>query len=328
MVDAGADVAVTARLLREPTPPPNQRCTRDVQCVPQLASPPTYPFPHPFERCDPNPLGETGHLSARETTQRRADDPDVCCYVSFDQCQGRRATVRPVLGRPLRDVFGAFILAQTVRRAAWSQDVIARPDAVREAWWSACGAAEHASIAEFARLTLVLLALGAPSDLVRDAQRAAIDEIDHARVCFTLASRYAGHAVGPGVLAVARGTLDSSLRALAENTLRDGCYGETAGALVLRSVARESDPETAPIVDRMADDEERHANLAWRILRFCMEMDPRSTVEVTRKFLSTLGDDALAEEVVVPCASQLISAFERTTHASDCVLGGWVRSHS
>jgi hypothetical protein len=221
----------------------------------------------------------------------------------------------------MRDMIGAAILAPTVRRAAWSQDVIACPDAARAAWWLACGAAEHASIAEFARLTLVLLALGAPSDLLRDAHCAAIDEIDHARVCFTLASRYSGHAVGPGLLDVTRGSLDSSVRSLAESTLRDGCYGETAGALGLRAVARGSDPETAALVERMADDEERHAHLAWRILRFCMEIDPRSTIEVTQQFLSTLGDDALAEEVVVPCASELINVFERTTHAGGCGLG-------
>jgi hypothetical protein len=45
------------------------------------------------------------------------------------------------------------------------------------AQWAADGAAEHASIASFARATLQLMALGAPAGLLADTQRAAADEV-------------------------------------------------------------------------------------------------------------------------------------------------------
>jgi hypothetical protein len=61
---------------------------------------------------------------------------------------------------------------------------------------------EHASVASFARFVLELLALGAPAELVHFAQRALGDEIDHARRCFSLASRYAQEPLGPAALQV------------------------------------------------------------------------------------------------------------------------------
>jgi hypothetical protein len=40
------------------------------------------------------------------------------------------------------------------------------------------------------------MALGAPADMIADAERAARDEIDHAQRCFALAARYRGDAPG------------------------------------------------------------------------------------------------------------------------------------
>ena len=48
--------------------------------------------------------------------------------------------------------------------------------------WLADALLEHASIASFAQTTLKLLALGAPSDLIADSQRAALDEVEHAKI--------------------------------------------------------------------------------------------------------------------------------------------------
>jgi hypothetical protein len=45
------------------------------------------------------------------------------------------------------------------------------------AQWATDGAAEHASIASFARVTLQLMALGAPAGLLADTQRGAADEV-------------------------------------------------------------------------------------------------------------------------------------------------------
>jgi hypothetical protein len=58
--------------------------------------------------------------------------------------------------------------------------------------WLADASLEHASIASFARFTLLALSFGAPADLLAEAQHAALDEVAHAQLCFGLASRYAG----------------------------------------------------------------------------------------------------------------------------------------
>ena len=66
--------------------------------------------------------------------------------------------------------------------------------------WAESARGEHASVPAFSRLSLSLVALGAPAGLVEAALRAALDEIQHARLAFSLASTYAGEPVGPGPL--------------------------------------------------------------------------------------------------------------------------------
>jgi hypothetical protein len=115
---------------------------------------------------------------------------------------------------------------------------------------------EHASVAAFARLSLSLLAFGAPPDLVADAHRAALDEIRHTQISFALA----GAAIGPGPCpAFAELRAHRSLAELAEESFVDGCIGETCAALELRAIATRNGDD--PTILAMAEDEERHAEL-------------------------------------------------------------------
>ena len=130
---------------------------------------------------------------------------------------------------------------------------------------------EHASVAAFARFTMHLLALGAPPDLITLSQRASIEEVQHARACFALARRYGGEAVGPGPLSLdgALGTL--SLEAFAALTVHEGCVGETLGALLADEQANQTrDAEVRRLMTRIARDELRHAELAWRCVRWAI----------------------------------------------------------
>ena len=54
------------------------------------------------------------------------------------------------------------------------------------------GEGEHASVASFARHTLQLLNIGAPSELLMSSQKAAIDEVRHAKMCYGLAAAFFG----------------------------------------------------------------------------------------------------------------------------------------
>ncbi len=137
--------------------------------------------------------------------------------------------------------------------------------------WLAAAALEHASVASFARFTLELLGLGAPPELVVASQSASIDEVLHARIAYGLASRFLGREVGPGPLDV-RLVPRTDRREIVRALVTEACVGETLGvadALLFAEAARE--PELVRAARRVADDEARHAELAWRALRFILE---------------------------------------------------------
>lgn len=152
--------------------------------------------------------------------------------------------------------------------------------------WLADALVEHASVAAFARLSLQLLALGAPLALVRDAQLAALDELRHAEFFFDLASREAGSRLRPGPLDVSGALDDLSLAALIESNLREGCIGETQAAEQLRVRAEAvDDAALRASLLAIADDETRHAELAFQILAWCRDVAPELTRDLVGRVL-------------------------------------------
>ncbi len=204
--------------------------------------------------------------------------PGYCCYDTGVACPG---------GRPFR-VAGELRVANVERRPGWS-NALAEPSALDGATraalcraWLLDAQLEHASVAAFARLTLQLMALGAPSDLVEESQAASLDEIEHARMCFGFAGRYGEGPFGPGQLDSTGALEELSLEALLTTSIDEGCIGETLAAMVAAEQAREAeDPEAKRALETIAADETRHAALAWRIVRWVLERQPslRSTAE-------------------------------------------------
>jgi hypothetical protein len=154
---------------------------------------------------------------------------------------------------------------------------------------------EHASIAAFARFVLQLLALGAPPDLVADAQRAMEDETRHARLAFGVASAYAGADIGPGPLAVHGSLEPMDLRSILTTTFLEGCVGETVAALEATEALehlRDRDPAVAAVLATIAADEARHAALAWRSVAWMVS----AFGQAARDALEDALRGALAEE--------------------------------
>jgi hypothetical protein len=181
--------------------------------------------------------------------------------------------------------------------------------------WLADAQVEHASVAAFARLSLQLLALGAPAELVRDAQLASLDELRHADFFFDLASREAGAQLRPGPLDVAGALDDLSLAALVESNLREGCIGETVAAEHLRRRAqRTSEPELRAGLWAIADDETRHAALAFRILAWCRDTAPELTRSRIQRVLDGEqhcdGTDETWQYVLSPLLGALTAGAE------------------
>jgi hypothetical protein len=164
--------------------------------------------------------------------------------------------------------------------------------------WAADGLLEHASVASFARFALSLLALGAPADLVALAHEAALDEIRHARLCFGLASAYAGRPIAPGPFPLGgHADVSTSLPALAASAALEGCIGETVAAVqALEQLAGATDPAVRAVLARIAADEARHAELAWRTVAWALAAggaEVRAAVETA--FASALGGRAAPE---------------------------------
>jgi hypothetical protein len=137
--------------------------------------------------------------------------------------------------------------------------------------WLRDALAEHASIAAFSSLSLDLLSLGAPPDLVAACHRAALDETEHARLCFALASAYAGRPLGPGPFpGLSRTRTPPTFASVAAESLVDGWLGEGAAAAHAEEHARTAtDPVLRDVWSRIARDEARHAELGRRIVEWC-----------------------------------------------------------
>jgi hypothetical protein len=198
----------------------------------------------------------------------------MCCYkTSQISCA--------IIGRPF--LVGDRMLYAEARPGGargWTEreaapDATALSPELREvlaAEWLSDALLEHASVAAFSRFSLELLAVGAPADLVALSHEAALDEVRHARRCFALAGAYRGHELEPapfpfgGSVEVSADLADVAVRAA-----REGCVGETlAAALAAEQGARASDPAVRAVLAGIAEDEARHAELAWRTVAWAI----------------------------------------------------------
>ena len=125
---------------------------------------------------------------------------------------------------------------------------------------------EAASVHAFRRLGGELASMKAPRALVKGAERAARDEVRHARVTSRLARR---RGAVPAKVVIDRRRPARSLEAFAIENAVEGCVRECFGALVAtHQAACAPDPRLALEMRRIARDETRHAALAWEISRW------------------------------------------------------------
>lgn len=187
-----------------------------------------------------------------------------------------------VPGRPFL-IDGCAVTAQVLERGDWLDEAApAAADsnltpAAREALtahYTRAAQLEHASIAAFARFTLQLLELGAPAELVAGSQRALADELEHAKTCFGLASRFAGQSLGPAGLPIAGCLEQTTLAEVLRLAVREGCIGETvAAAQASEAYAHATDADVRRALFDIQRDEARHAELAFRFVRWALERD-------------------------------------------------------
>jgi hypothetical protein len=240
--------------------------------------------------------------------------PGGACVLSG----GARTCFSGACGRPFL-VEHAARRAPVARRGDWrdgSAPAVDHLDAEERAalagHWASLGQMEHASIAAFARFQLQLLALGAPAHLVEACNRALLDETLHARLCFGLASTYAGRPLGPGPLDVSHSLDVTSLADIVDLVLLEGCLGETGAALeALEAAESAADEVVRGVYARIAEDEQRHAELAFRFVRWALASGGGEVRARIGAFLdSALVESHPARAVAIPCLEALLSRGE------------------
>jgi hypothetical protein len=184
-------------------------------------------------------------------------------------------------GRQLRR-YGRVLLPRLVPGSDWSGgtgriDIDESARAGLAAQWRENARTEHASVGAFAGLTMDLLVLGAPPELLASAHRDGLDEIRHAQMCLALAAAIDGVDRSPApfpesrrarvlprhrVLALAR---------LAVDSLVDGVLHEGVSARTLARLARLAEvPRIRETLAALAADEGRHAAHAWHVVQWCV----------------------------------------------------------
>jgi hypothetical protein len=232
-----------------------------------------------------------------------------CLYQGEDQ--PRRCGGGSVCGRPFL-VQSSARVAATAARGDWMLATKGSPStshltqAERFALaqhWTKLGQMEHASIAAFARFSLQLLALGAPPELVEACTQALADETDHTKLCFGIASAYAGRNIGPGPLDVSGSLEVTSLADIVDLVIAEGCFGETSAALeALEAAETASDPVIAAAYSQIARDEQRHAELAFRFVAWALSRAQGAVSErIAAALGSELGQSHPARSVAAPC---------------------------
>ncbi|MET0794123.1 MAG: ferritin-like domain-containing protein [Polyangiaceae bacterium] len=246
----------------------------------------------------------------------QARDPAVGNLCRYDDKLERFRCQPPgcIVGRPFL-VEGEQRVAPVSARADWSalallpqvRGLDTASTAHLAEQWTRMALLEHASIAAFARFNLQLLSLGAPPQLIELTTAAMADETKHAKACFALASQYAGVLVGPGRLAVEHSLDDSTLEQIALNAIREGCIGETLAALEAREAAEHAtDPALRALLLEISADEARHAELAFRFVRWALTQGDATLERAVRaEFAALTAEESTFDQLAAREAESL-----------------------
>ncbi|MEM9696287.1 MAG: hypothetical protein AAGA56_27325 [Myxococcota bacterium] len=235
---------------------------------------------------------------------------EMCCYDVFSERS------RPVRGRPYASVSGELVVADVeshpeIAPNRYRAHAARLPPEVRRrlaSQWLHDARMEHASVAAFGRLGLQLMAHGAPLDLVARCHRAAGDEVRHAALCLEVASGLSESSFALGPLAWQL-TETPTLAALIEESLRDGCLGEGAAALVAEEAAAACEVDgLQDALGRLAEEEREHAALAWRVVSWALHRDPETTRAVLQAWVEREAAE-LESPLAEPVAEHEVAAW-------------------
>jgi hypothetical protein len=165
---------------------------------------------------------------------------------------------------------------------------------------------EAASVFAFERLARELTRFAAPQHLIARAAESALDEVRHARLMHVVAQRFGGerHQVEVGPLPT------RSLYAIAYENAIEGCIHETFGALVAHhQAACATDPELRAVMQQIARDETRHAELSWHIASWVsgqLSSPQRAAIRLAQRDALLALERTQAQPQLPPSAASLV----------------------
>ncbi len=179
--------------------------------------------------------------------------------------------------------------------------------------WLRMAQEEHASVASFARAAVELLQVGAPLELVAECERAARDEIEHARLCLQRACELEGVSLVLGFMPT-EGPRTGGLVELMQRTFEEGCLNETCSAwAAAQALCHAHDDTETSTLQTIAEDETRHAQLAWRTLGWALSVGGEPvknalTARINQPLAGHPSQTTIWNQVVRPLAASLLSA--------------------
>jgi hypothetical protein len=180
---------------------------------------------------------------------------------------------------------------------------------------------EAASVEAFDSLHADLARLGASRSILRAVSAARNDETRHARVVGGMAERFGAHVPDRRVGDMA----PRSIHQLAVENAEEGCVRETFGAaLAAMQASRARDPGVRSMMLGIANDERRHAALAWRIADWLeRRMQPHELIRIRRARAAALaaleselsGQEQENETLGLPDRRAVLAALESIREA-------------
>jgi hypothetical protein len=174
--------------------------------------------------------------------------------------------------------------------------------------WAAIAGVAHATTSSLAGLSLHLLALGAPWELIEAANELLAHRSAQARAADALACAYAGRSGGAAVPPIQALQTPGELEHLVKLAIEAACVAGTVAAIEANDAEwRCVDPAVRRLLGRIAEDEGRRAELGWRIVRWAIATD------------AAASEEAIADAIAV-LEADLEGAPPPTTTASDASL--------
>jgi hypothetical protein len=162
--------------------------------------------------------------------------------------------------------------------------------------WRRRTVAEYTSAAIAHHVTLWLIRLAAPPDLIRDGLRVVADELAHTELSAEVADA-AGGDVTAATIEPASLTLpcDDPVIALVSTILRFFCIGETLAVPLFRMLRQRcSVPVARRALDQVLRDETRHRQFGWDVLDWALLAGGPPTLQLVADQTPAMVDEVLS----------------------------------